>query len=213
VAGATPDAVLLNDGSRVPTRTLVWTAGNQPNPLLKMLPCEKNRAGAVLASEHLQVKGLENVWAVGDCAQIPDAYSDGKPCPPTAQHALREGKVVADNVAAALRGKALKPFRFRTIGILVALGHRTAVAEIRGWKFSGLLAWLMWRTIYLSKLPGLEKKVRVALDWTVDLFFSRDIVLTASSPAPAMSQIVANGEQRSMPRPQAEAGVVQERVS
>jgi NADH dehydrogenase len=200
VAGATPDAVLLNDGSRVPTRTLVWTAGNQPNPLLKTLPCERNRAGAVVAESTLRVKGFENVWAVGDCAQIPDVYSDGKPCPPTAQHALREGKVVADNVAAALRGNALKPFRFRTIGILVALGHRTAVAEIRGWQFSGLLAWLMWRTIYLSKLPGLEKKVRVALDWTVDLFFSRDIVLTASSPAPAVSQIIPNGEQRSMPR-------------
>ncbi len=182
VAGARPDTVLLTDGGQIPSRTLVWTAGNRPHPLLGALPCEHNKAGAVVADSTLRVVGLTNVWAVGDCAQIPDAYNDGKPYPPTAQHALREGKLVAENVAAVLRGKAPKPFRFRAIGTLVALGHRTAVAELRGRKFSGPLAWFMWRTVYLGKLPSLEKKVHVALDWTVDLFFPRDIVLTANTP-------------------------------
>lgn len=182
VAGATTDAVLLTDGRRVPTRTLVWTAGNQPHPILRTLPAERNRAGAVITDGTLQVMGLANVWAVGDCAEIPDLLSPGKTLPLTAQHALREGRAVADNIAAVRRGWRPAPFRFRAIGTLVALGHRTAVAEIRGFKFSGLLAWFMWRTVYLSKLPGLEKQVRVALDWTIDLFFPRDIALTAAAP-------------------------------
>jgi NADH dehydrogenase len=171
--------VLLQDGHLLPTRTLVWTAGNQPNPLLQTLPCARNRRGAVLAANTLQVQGLPNVWAIGDCAQIPNPDDEGRPYPPTAQHALRQGKVVAENIAAVLRGQAPKPFRFQLIGLLVALGHRTAAAEIRGRRFSGLLAWFMWRGIYLSKLPGMEKKLRVLLDWTIDLFFPRDIVLTS----------------------------------
>ena len=131
----------------------------------------------------LRVEGLTDVWAVGDCAQVPDYYQGGEPCPPTAQHAQREGVQAAKNVAAALSGKPTQPFRFRSLGTLVPLGHRTAVAEVRGLKFSGLFAWFLWRTVYLSKLPGLEKKLRVALDWTLELFFPRDIVLTPDSAA------------------------------
>jgi NADH dehydrogenase len=178
VVGATPEAVLLGDGRALTAGTLVWTAGNRPHPVLEGLAFPRNRAGALVVDELLRVKGETNVWAVGDCAEVPDSSNGGKPCPPTAQHALREGAVAAENVAAVLRGRAPRPFRFRTIGTLVALGHRTAVAELRGWKFSGFLAWLMWRTVYLSKLPGLEKKTRVALDWTIELIFPRDIVLT-----------------------------------
>ncbi len=211
VAGATPDAVLLGDSGQVPTRTLVWTAGNQPHPLLKMLPCERNRTGAVIVESSLQVKGFTNVWAVGDCAQIPDLYNEGKPCPPTAQHALREGKTVAENIAAARRAQPPAPFRFRSIGTLVALGHRTAVAEVRGFKFSGLLAWFMWRTVYLSKLPGLEKKVRVALDWTIDLFFPRDIALTLHAPTPTLPQTL--GTDRGGAAGQAAPGAARERVT
>lgn len=183
LGGATADAAVLSDGRTIPTRTLVWTAGNQPSPLLRSVACERNRAGAVIAESTLRVRGFTNVWAVGDCAQIPDLTSGGKPCPPTAQHALRQGKAVADNIAASLLQRPVRDFRFRTIGLLVALGHRTAAAELRGWKFSGLFAWLMWRSIYWSKLPGLEKKMRVALDWTIDLLFPRDIVLTRTSSA------------------------------
>jgi NADH dehydrogenase len=178
VAGATPAKVLLNDGSHLSTCTLVWTAGNQPHPLLKTLPGELDRRGAVVTDSTMRVKGLNNVWAVGDCAVIPDGDNEGQSFPPTAQHALREGKVVAENITAVLRGKSPKPFHFKTIGLLVSLGHQTAAAEIFNRRFSGLLAWFMWRTIYWGKLPGLEKKMRVAIDWTIDLFFPRDIVLT-----------------------------------
>jgi NADH dehydrogenase len=197
VARATPDAVLFNDGSQLLTYTLVWTAGNQPHPLLNTWPGERNRAGAIVVEPTLQAKGLANVWAVGDNAYMPDPDNDGRPYPPTAQHATRAGKVVAENVAAALHGTPLKPFRFRTLGMLVALGRRTAVADVRGWRFSGLLAWVLWRAVYLSKLPGLEKKLRVALDWTIDLFFPRDIVVTTDTTLPTMvSNRGRNEEQR-----------------
>ena len=195
VAGATAHSVLFNEGSPLKTHTLVWTAGTQPNPLLQALPCERNQPGAVVVDGTLQVQGLTDVWAVGDCAQVPDPDNEGLPYPPTAQHALREGKFAAENIANALRGKPLKSFRFRTLGVLVGLGHRTAAAEIRGRRFSGLLAWLMWRSIYLSKLPGLEKKVRVTLDWAIDLFFPRDIVLTSPHRIPPGHVPPADGEQ------------------
>ena len=212
VVGATPDAVLLEGTSPLATYTLVWTAGNQPNPLLRSLPCERNRAGAVIVDSTMQVNGLPNVWAVGDCAQIPDPDHEGQSYPPTAQHALREGKVVAENIVAAIRGRPLKHFRFRTLGVLVGLGHRTAAAEIHGWRFSGLLAWFMWRFIYLGKLPGIEKKVRVALDWVIDLFFPRDIVLTATSDASALPNIIETDQEHlaSQEQPQPHAASVKE---
>lgn len=180
VTDATADSVGLSDGRRMPTRTLVWTAGNQPHPLVAALPLAQIRQGALVCDETMRVQGHPNVWALGDCAAIPDVRRPGEIHPPTAQHALRQGKTAADNVLATLDRKPAKPFRFRTVGLLVALGHQQGAAEIRGQRFSGLLAWMMWRGIYLGKLPGLEKKVRVALDWTLDLFFPRDVVLTQS---------------------------------
>ena len=171
--------VLLNTGEQVPTRTIVWTAGNRPHQLIQSLGCETTRAGAAVVDRYLRVAGLHHVWAVGDCAQVPDPANDGAPCPPTAQHAIRQGIQAAENVALTLKRKPerIRPFRYKTQGILVVLGSFTAVAEIMGIKFSGFLAWLAWRTIYLSKLPGLEKKLRVLLDWKLDLFFPRDIAL------------------------------------
>jgi NADH:ubiquinone reductase (H+-translocating) len=196
----TPEHVVLDDGSELETRTLVWTAGNRPNPLLAGLPWERSRAGALVVEPTLQVKTCAHVWAIGDCAQIPDGDHHGAFYPPTAQHALREGRVAAENIAAGLQGRAPRPFRFKTIGTLVALGHRTAVAEVRGWKFSGLFAWFLWRTIYLSKLPGLEKKVRVALDWGIDLFFSRDIVLTTDASPPPVTNVMGRNAPSDDPR-------------
>jgi NADH:ubiquinone reductase (H+-translocating) len=179
-SGATDRDVRLGDGSVIPTSTFVWTAGNRPSPLLRSLPGERGRGGSVVVDRMLRAFELEGVWAIGDCAQIP--AEDGAPYPPTAQHAMREGKAVADNIAAVLRGRRPKPFRFTTIGIFVALGHRTAAGEIRGRPFSGLSAWLLWRGIYLAKLPGLERRVRVLLDWGLDLVFPRDIVVTTGHP-------------------------------
>ena len=133
------------------------------------------------------------MWAVGDCAAIPDART-GKLAPPTAQHALREAAVLAQNIHAAIRGGKPKPFSHRSMGSFAILGHRTACAEIRGLRFSGSLAWLMWRGIYLFKLPNPEKRIRVALDWVVDIFFPRDIVQTSTfhrwaQPAPGPQQV------------------------
>jgi len=145
-----------------------------PNPLLSSLPCQKE-CGRVLVNELLQIPGWPEVWAVGDCAFVPDAGQPGKSHPPTAQHAIREGRVVAQNIALALAGHPPKPFSFRTIGLLASIGRRTGVARIFGFNFSGFCAWWLWRTIYLSKLPGLDKKVRVAFDWTLDLLFRKDV--------------------------------------
>ncbi len=166
--------VSLSDGAVIKTNTLLWTAGASPNPLLDRLNCEKDR-GRLITNEFLEVNGNPGVWALGDCAAVPDRAT-GKPCPPTAQHALRQGKVVAHNILAAIRGGNRKCFDFKTIGALATIGRRTGVARIMGVNFSGFIAWWMWRTIYLSKLPRFEKKVRVALDWTLDLLFSKDLV-------------------------------------
>jgi NADH dehydrogenase len=181
VAAAAKGSVTLDDGTLIACEAFVWTAGNQPNPLLATMGAEKNRAGQVVVDATLQSPDTPGIWAVGDGAQVPDLTNEGRPCPPTAQHALRQGKRVALNILATIDGRTPKPFRYRATGSLVGLGHRTAAAEIRGLKFSGLLAWFMWRTIYLSKLPGLERKARVALDWALDLVFPRDIVLTAAA--------------------------------
>ncbi|HMF86136.1 MAG TPA: NAD(P)/FAD-dependent oxidoreductase [Nitrospiraceae bacterium] len=174
VTAVTDREVRLSDGTRVTTNTLVWTAGTCPNALLATLPCPKAR-GRLLVNEYLEVPEWPGVWALGDCAVVPDRKT-GKPHPPTAQHALREGKVAAQNVLATLRGDRKKPFVFSTLGRLAPIGKRTGVANILGVNFSGFIAWWLWRTIYLLKLPRFEKKVLVALDWTLDLIFSKDLV-------------------------------------
>jgi NADH dehydrogenase len=174
VKSVTEGKVFLTDGVSIPSRTLVWTAGTVPSPIISSLPCAKER-GRLLVNQFLGVPDWPNVWAVGDCAFVPDIRSPGKSHPPTAQHAIREGKVVAQNIAAVILGRPLKSFSFRTIGLLASIGRRMGVARIFGFNFSGFFAWWMWRTVYLSKLPGLDKKVRVAFDWTLDLLFPKDV--------------------------------------
>jgi NADH:quinone reductase (non-electrogenic) len=166
--------VRLSDDSTIKTNLLIWTAGVSPNPRLNALECAKER-GRIITNESLEVEGWPGVWALGDCAAVPDS-STGKSCPPTAQHALRQGIVVAENILAAINGGRKQSFRFKTIGALASIGKRTGVARILGVNFSGFVAWWLWRTIYLSKLPRFEKKVRVALDWALDLLFSKDLV-------------------------------------
>jgi NADH dehydrogenase len=174
VSGVSDDGVSLSDGTFLPSKMLIWTAGTSPHPKLAPLPLPKDR-GRVIVEETLEVRGWPGVWALGDCAQVPDVTT-GKYCPPTAQHAMRQGRVLAKNISAAVRGGAKKKFKFMTIGQLAAIGTRTGVAQIFGINFSGFIAWWLWRTIYLSKLPRFEKKLRVALDWTLDLLFSKDLV-------------------------------------
>ncbi len=173
VAAVNDDGVTLSDGAMISSKMIIWTAGTSPNPLLASLPCNKDR-GRLVASRTLEVGGWPGIWTLGDCAVIPDG--NGGFYPPTAQHALREARTLAHNLRASIRGGEKKPFTFKTIGQLAAIGRRTGVAQIFGINFSGFLAWWLWRTIYLSKLPRFEKKLRVALDWTLDLLFSKDLV-------------------------------------
>jgi NADH dehydrogenase len=177
VADARPGAVLLSNQEEIGTETLVWTAGTTPNPLVQTLPLDRDKRGAVIVDNTLAVPRWPGVWAVGDCAAIVDAKT-GQPCPPTAQFALREARTLAHNIHASIRGLPLTPFHFNALGTLCVVGHHTACAEIKGVRFSGLFAWLLWRGIYVAKLPSLERKVRVVVDWTVELFFPRDIVQT-----------------------------------
>lgn len=180
VSGANSDGVSLSDGASIPTETLVWTTGNEPTPLVHSLVSLRGDR-ALVTDETLRVEGFDDIWAVGDCARIPDPDRQGQPFPPTAQHALRQGRRAAENIVAAMDARPLRPFRFRTLGMLVVLGHNTAAAEIRGFRFSGLLAWFLWRGIYLGKLPGFEKKLRVLIDWLLDLAFPRDIVVARTA--------------------------------
>jgi NADH dehydrogenase len=185
--------VHFNDGSSVRSNTLVWTAGTSPNPLLEQFPCVRER-GRIVVNEFLEVIDWPGLWALGDCAHSIDQRT-GNPHPPTAQHALRQGRTLARNILAAIDGKPMRPFSFRTLGLLASLGRRCGVANIMGINFSGFIAWWLWRTIYLSKLPGFQKKVRVALEWTLSLFFSKDLVQFQTGKGIAQSveseQIVA----------------------
>ena len=188
VADAAPGTVTVTSAKMANTtiaaNTLVWTAGTRPSPVLDTLPTtiERNKRGSVIVNAQLAVPNHPGLWAVGDCAAVTDAH--GHACPPTAQFALREGYTLAHNIHASVHGKPLKPFHFQAMGILAVIGHHAACAELRmpiinkTLRFSGLLAWLMWRGIYWVKLPGLERKVRVLSDWLIELFFPRDIVQT-----------------------------------
>jgi NADH dehydrogenase len=161
--------------SKLSARTLIWTAGITPSPLIESLSLPKEH-GRIVVTGTMALPGMEGVWACGDCAAIPDA--SGKPYPTTAQHAIRQGAQAGRNIAAALRGDAekVRPFRYKMLGQLAAIGRERGVASIAGLRFSGFFAWLLWRGAYLIKLPSVSKKVRVILEWTLDLCFRRDTV-------------------------------------
>jgi len=180
---AQPGLVTLSDG-QIPAETLVWTAGTAPNPLIKTLGLVTTARGAIVVDSTLAITGHAGAWALGDCAAVIDSETN-KPCPPTAQFALSEATTIARNISATLKGSRVRDFHFRSLGALCVVGHQTACAELtvpfvpaQSLRFSGLLAWLIWRGIYVSKLPGLERKVRVLIAWTLELFFPRDIIQT-----------------------------------
>jgi len=186
VAAVRPNEIELSNGEKIVSSTLVWTAGISPNPILDLVPCPKER-GRIKVNANLEVESVDGLWALGDCALVPDPAT-GKYCPPTAQHASREGKVVAQNIIASVYGAPKKPFSFKTLGALAAIGRRTGVARIFGVNFSGFLAWFLWRGIYWSKLPRMEKKVRVAIDWALDVLFTKDFVQFLDQRALAHTQ-------------------------
>ena len=173
VANYDGEVVTLSDGTSIPAATLIWTAGVKPSPVIAQLPCEKER-GRLLVSEYLAVTGVPGLWAAGDCAAVPILNTENFH-PPTAQHGLREGVTVAKNIEAMILDRSLKPFRFKMLGQLASIGHHTGVAMVFGIKFSGFIAWWFWRSVYLMKLPGLAKKLRVMASWTLDLFFGQQI--------------------------------------
>ncbi|MBV9264136.1 MAG: FAD-dependent oxidoreductase, partial [Candidatus Eremiobacteraeota bacterium] len=173
VAAAGERSLTLQSGRRIATETIVWSAGVKPSPFLAATKLPMDRHGAIRTGRDMRAEGVAGVWALGDCAAIPDG--EGGTYPMTAQHAIREGPRCADNIVAALRGTPTKPFVYRALGMMAALGGRKAVAQLPGERvITGFVAWFLWRTYYLLRLPGLERKFRVAFDWTLDLMFPRD---------------------------------------
>ncbi|MAS95510.1 MAG: copper transporter [Verrucomicrobiales bacterium] len=180
VKAVTATKVYLQSGMVIETSTVVSTVGTAPNKTVKKM-CDtygvEHERYRIRANEYLKVPGHEGLWTAGDCALVPLADGGGEDCPQTAQFAMRQGIYLADNISLEIRKEKLKPFLFKGLGELASIGHQTAVASIMGKQFSGFIAWFMWRTIYVSKLPGLDRKLRVLIDWTLDLFFPRDINL------------------------------------
>ncbi len=176
VAGADDVGLQIKDGPTIPTATIVWSAGVKPSPVVSDLSIATGRGGSIIVANDLSVPNFPGVWAIGDCAAVPDPDEPGKSYPATAQHAIREGPVLAGNIVATLRGTETKRFRYRAMGMMASLGARRGVAGLQG-KFliTGFFAWLLWRTYYLARLPGLDRQLRVAFDWTLGLFFPRDI--------------------------------------
>jgi NADH dehydrogenase len=185
-------AATLSGGETIAARTLVWTAGVKPSPVVAQLGLSLDREGRVVVDASMRVqdraappgeahglrRGGTQVWAIGDCAAVPDASRPGQPCPPTAQHAIRQGRLVARNVASTLAGGGTRAFRYRTKGVVAELGRSQAVAITLGIRWRGLPAWLIARTYHLLLMPGLERKLRLLVDWNVALLFGRD----SSSP-------------------------------
>jgi NADH dehydrogenase len=186
VTGVTARRVTFSDGQSLEAHTVITTIGSAPAPLVAALCAQLKLAapkGRIAVEPTLRVPGYPNLWAIGDCAAVPwDDRREIKTAPPTAQFAVRQGEQAGENLARALRGAAPRPFRYRYRGQLAAIGEREAVAEVMGLHFRGFIAWWLWRTIYLAKLPGTLRKLRVMVDWTFDLFFPRDISLLVPPP-------------------------------
>lgn len=156
----------------IASRTVVTTVPSAPHDLVTTLPCELDR-GRIVVTENMDVPDHPGLWAVGDCAAVPQV--DGITSPPTAQHALRQAKTCANNILATIRGKKMKRFGFTGLGKLASLGRMSAVAEVFGFKMKGVIAWVFWRTVYLSKFPGFDRQIRIGIDWFLDLLLPRDI--------------------------------------
>jgi NADH dehydrogenase len=177
VTGATPNTIMLYNGTIIPCYTLIWSAGVTPSKLVAELPCEHDRGHRIVANNYLEVPGYNGVYVLGDCASITDPRT-GKPYPPTAQHAIRQGKVAAKNIISALKGEDKNKIKFdyKTKGMMAEIGKRDGVAILfNKFKLHGFLAWWLWRTYYLANLPTARKKLKVLGDWSSDLIFKPDI--------------------------------------
>jgi NADH dehydrogenase len=179
VIGATPNTVSLKDGTIMPTKTIIWSGGVAPSSLLTGISCEHDhKSGRIIVDKYLELSNYKEVYALGDCAHIIDPNS-GDPYPPTAQHAIREGAVVANNIIASIEGRLgdRKTFDYKTKGMMASIGKRTGIGNLLGIEVQGILAWLIWRGYYLVHLPTFQKKIRVLADWILDIFFKRDVTM------------------------------------
>jgi NADH dehydrogenase len=194
VIEVTAQKTILDDGSFIEANTVISSIGNATSPVVLDL-CQQlgleTLKGRIVVEPTMQVPKQTRLWSAGDCAAVPWKDADGaeKSSPPTSQFALRQGNQLGQNLVRALRGDALQPFRYKYLGQLATVGKRAAVAEILGMHFSGFIAWWLWRTIYLAKLPGLLRRLRVIIDWTFELFFSRDISVVLPPPEDLMRSI------------------------
>jgi NADH:ubiquinone reductase (H+-translocating) len=193
VAEITADRVIFADGNVIEAHTIVTTIGNAPNPVVLDLCAQLNlptERGRVRTDETLRVPDHPELWSAGDCAAVPwNDRGEVKTSPPTAQFAQRQGVQIARNIAAVLKGGVPAPFRYRYMGQMAAIGEREAVAEVFGFRFSGFFAWWMWRTVYLGKLPGVLRKLRVMTDWTFELIFPRDLSIVLPPPEDLLREI------------------------
>ncbi len=200
VTGATINSVKLNDGSEILTHTLIWAGGVKPGSLVANLVCERDKVGRIIANNNLEVQGISttNVYALGDCASITDPNT-GKPYPPTAQHAIQQAKVAAENIISSVKSSSIsvqqrnnnkkKIFDYKTKGIMALIGKRNGVGILFEHKVQGFLAWWLWRLYYLGNLPTIEKKLRVIVDWSIDLLFKRDVTRLKTFPSEAEKKI------------------------
>jgi NADH dehydrogenase len=170
----TADSVTLSGGELVPTRTVCWTAGVRPVDAVADLGLPLGPGGRIEVDAHMRVAGREHVWALGDAAAVPDPARPGEPCPPTCQHALRQGRLAGRNIAAAMAGEATRPFTYKTLGVFVDMGRFEAVASTMGIRWRGFPAWFLARTYHLAMMPGIRRRLRLMADWTVGLLFGRD---------------------------------------
>ena len=170
LASVSAEEAVLGDGTRIPTRTLVWTAGVRANPLLAELGVPLDDRGRVEVDEFLRVRGLDGVWALGDCARVPNTRS-ATPDPPTCQHALRQARRLAKNIAGTPA-----PYGYRMLGQVATLGRYKGIADVMGLCLSGFLGWFVTRSYHLYQLPLTQRRFRVVVDWTVALLFRRDVV-------------------------------------
>lgn len=176
LVGAGPDIVKLNDGSLIASNTLIWAGGASTDDLVKKLVCNHDKSGKIIANKFLEIEGYNNAFVIGDCACIIDSHT-GNPYPPTAQHAIREAKVAAQNLRFAINGKSSskRMFNYKTEGMMALIGKRNGIGILFGHKIHGFAAWWLWRLYYLGNLPSIEKRLRVSVDWFIDLFFKRDV--------------------------------------
>ncbi|MCA6095572.1 NAD(P)/FAD-dependent oxidoreductase [Streptomyces sp. SCA3-4] len=189
---------VLSDGARFPTRTLVWTAGVKPHPVLAATDLPLDERGRLKCTAALQVDGVGHAWAAGDAAAVPDltAAAAGTFCAPNAQHAVRQAKVLAENVLAALRGNSLQDYRHKYVGSVASLGLHKGVAHVYGKKLKGYPAWFMHRAYHLSRVPTFNRKARVLAEWTLSGLFKREIVSLGSLENPRAEFELAAGTGR-----------------